>query len=252
MDRLIPCLGLESLTPPGREITRIWRALRPIDCAFIRLIIGDLSMLAESPIDWTFLRTAIEFWDPPRAVFNFQGTKLTLTVEEYMALIQRSIPRRDIMVPNQFPVIQSQLSILLACKTFPPRRTALRIGSCGQTCHLQLQTDSCEFKRFDGCGIHASHRISTSQSTLLTRSELSPPLQHMWLSSTYRTRYSSNSLGQPRFHESPLQLLRKPRVPPRQPCVRSCSLSGRSKINSAVSLTTLVQSLQITESYRGS
>ncbi|PKI41865.1 hypothetical protein CRG98_037735 [Punica granatum] len=71
MDRLTLCLRLESLTPPSQEITRIW-------------------MLAESPIDWMFPRTAIEFWDPKHAVFNFQGTELTPTVEEYTALISET------------------------------------------------------------------------------------------------------------------------------------------------------------------
>ncbi|PKI56460.1 hypothetical protein CRG98_023098 [Punica granatum] len=41
MDPSTPGLRLESLTPPRREISRIWRALRQVDCAFIRFIIGD-------------------------------------------------------------------------------------------------------------------------------------------------------------------------------------------------------------------
>ncbi|PKI42436.1 hypothetical protein CRG98_037167 [Punica granatum] len=116
-ERSTPCLRLESLTPPSREITCILKAFRPVDRAFICLIIGDISMLAESPIDWAFLRTAIEFWDTQHAVFNFLGTELTPTVEEYMALIQRAMPTRNIILPNQFAVIQSQLSILLGLRT---------------------------------------------------------------------------------------------------------------------------------------
>ncbi|PKI74536.1 hypothetical protein CRG98_005078 [Punica granatum] len=61
MDRPTPSLRLESLTPPDREITQVWRAFPPVDRSFIRLIIWDLVMLAESPIDWTFLRTVIKF-----------------------------------------------------------------------------------------------------------------------------------------------------------------------------------------------
>ncbi|PKI56503.1 hypothetical protein CRG98_023141 [Punica granatum] len=104
MDRPTPSLRLDSLTPPGREISRIWRALRPVDRAFIHLIVGDVAMLAESPIDWTFLRTVVKFWDPQHAVFNFQGTELTPTVEEYTTLIQRPMPTKGILAypPKRF------------------------------------------------------------------------------------------------------------------------------------------------------
>ncbi|PKI78873.1 hypothetical protein CRG98_000734 [Punica granatum] len=118
MDHPPPCLRLDALTPPARDITCLWRAFRLVDRAFIRLIIGDLSLLAESPIDWTFLRNALDFSDPQRAVFNFQGTMLTPTVEEYAALIQRPMPTRDIVVPNQFTTIQSRLAILLAEESY--------------------------------------------------------------------------------------------------------------------------------------
>ncbi|PKI52788.1 hypothetical protein CRG98_026823 [Punica granatum] len=78
---------------------------------------GDLSLLVESPIDWTFLMTAIEFWDHQRAVFNFKGIEMTPTVEEYTALIQRPMPTQDIVVPNQYATLQSRLSILLGIRT---------------------------------------------------------------------------------------------------------------------------------------
>ncbi|PKI70634.1 hypothetical protein CRG98_008867 [Punica granatum] len=64
MARPTVCPRLDHLDPPGRQITRIWNAFRLVDCTFIRLIVGDLPLLAECPIDWTFLRTAISFWDP--------------------------------------------------------------------------------------------------------------------------------------------------------------------------------------------
>ncbi|PKI38254.1 hypothetical protein CRG98_041353 [Punica granatum] len=82
MDRPAPGLRLEAITPPRQEIMRIWRTLRPVDRAFIQGIIGDVVMLTETPVDWIFLRTAAEFWDPQHAVFNFQGTELAPTIEE--------------------------------------------------------------------------------------------------------------------------------------------------------------------------
>ncbi|PKI61511.1 hypothetical protein CRG98_018095 [Punica granatum] len=45
--------------------------------------------------------------------FALLGTELSPTVEEYAALIQRPMPTRDIVVPNQFATIQSRLAILL-------------------------------------------------------------------------------------------------------------------------------------------
>ncbi|PKI63917.1 hypothetical protein CRG98_015698 [Punica granatum] len=98
---------------PSADITRLWNTFRPVDRAFPRLIIGDLPLLADSPIDWTLLRTAISFWDTQQAVFSFQGSELAPTVEEYAALIQQPMPTRDIVVPNQFATIQSRLAILL-------------------------------------------------------------------------------------------------------------------------------------------
>ncbi|PKI40342.1 hypothetical protein CRG98_039271 [Punica granatum] len=98
---------------PSANITRLWNTFHPVDRAFLRLIIGDLLLLADSPIDWTLLRTAISFWDTQRAVFSFQGSELAPTVEEYAAFIQRPMPTRDIVVPNQFDMIQSRLAILL-------------------------------------------------------------------------------------------------------------------------------------------
>ncbi|PKI49903.1 hypothetical protein CRG98_029687 [Punica granatum] len=61
-------------------------------------------------------RTAISFWDTQRAVFDFQGTELAPTIEEYTTVIQRPMPTRDIVVPNQFATIQSRLAILLGLR----------------------------------------------------------------------------------------------------------------------------------------
>ncbi|PKI63434.1 hypothetical protein CRG98_016101 [Punica granatum] len=113
MDRLHPCLRLDVIVTQAADIMRLWRTLCPIDRAFLRLIVGDLPLLADSPIDWTLLRTTISFWDTQRAVFSFQGTELVPTVEEYAALIQRPMLTHDIVVPNQFAMIQSRLAVLL-------------------------------------------------------------------------------------------------------------------------------------------
>ncbi|PKI67111.1 hypothetical protein CRG98_012496 [Punica granatum] len=113
MDRLHPCLRLDAIVTPTVDIMRLWRTFGPVDRAFLQLIVGDLPLLADSPIDWTLLRTTINFWDTQRAVFSFQGIELVPTVEEYAALIQRPMPTRDIVVPNQFATIQSRLAILL-------------------------------------------------------------------------------------------------------------------------------------------
>ncbi|PKI69355.1 hypothetical protein CRG98_010237 [Punica granatum] len=114
MDRPAPDLRLEVITPPRQDIMCIWRTLRPVDHTFIQGIIGDMVMFAEIPVDWIFLRTAAEFWDPEHAVFNFQGTELAPTIEEYTALIQRPTPTtHGIFVPNPFTTVQGQLSTLL-------------------------------------------------------------------------------------------------------------------------------------------
>ncbi|PKI68452.1 hypothetical protein CRG98_011141 [Punica granatum] len=114
MDRPAPGLKLKAITSPRQEIMPIWRTLRPVDRSFVQGIIGDVVMLTETPMDWIFLRTAAEFWDPQYAVFNFQGTELAPTIEEYTALMQRPTPTtQGIFVPNPFAVIRSQLSTLL-------------------------------------------------------------------------------------------------------------------------------------------
>ncbi|PKI39164.1 hypothetical protein CRG98_040446 [Punica granatum] len=103
MDRPAPGLRLEAIMPPRQDIMRIWRTPRPVDHAFIQGIIGDVVMLTETPVDWIFLRTAAEFWDPEHAVFNFQATELAPTIEEYTALIQRPKPTtHGIFVPNPY------------------------------------------------------------------------------------------------------------------------------------------------------
>ncbi|PKI39659.1 hypothetical protein CRG98_039944 [Punica granatum] len=87
MDRSHPCLRLDVIVTPATDIMRLWRIFSPVDRAFLQLIIGELPLLADSPIDRTLLRTAISFWDTQRVVFNFQGTELSPTVEEYATLI---------------------------------------------------------------------------------------------------------------------------------------------------------------------
>ncbi|PKI37294.1 hypothetical protein CRG98_042315 [Punica granatum] len=114
MDRPAPGLRLEAITPPTQDIMRIWRNLRSVDHAFIQGIIGDVVMLTETSVDWIFLRTAAELWDLEHAVFNFQGTELAPTIEEYTALIQRPTSTiHGIFVPNPFTTVQGQLSTLV-------------------------------------------------------------------------------------------------------------------------------------------
>ncbi|PKI65346.1 hypothetical protein CRG98_014261 [Punica granatum] len=117
---LKPCINRDRHVGPKltscRQSTQSPRTFRPVDRAFLRLIVGDLPLLADSPIDWTLLRTTISFWDTQRAVFSFQGTELVPTVEEYATLIQRPMPTRDIVVPNQIATIQSRLAILLGLR----------------------------------------------------------------------------------------------------------------------------------------
>ncbi|PKI67543.1 hypothetical protein CRG98_012127 [Punica granatum] len=79
MDRSHPCLRLDVIVTPAADIMHLWRTFCPIDRAFLRLI----------------------------------GTELSPTVEEYAALIQRPMPTRDIVAPNQFATIQSRLAVLL-------------------------------------------------------------------------------------------------------------------------------------------
>ncbi|PKI58428.1 hypothetical protein CRG98_021186 [Punica granatum] len=97
MDYLHPCLRVDVIITPAADITYLWSTFRLVDRAFLQLIIRDLPLLADSPIDWTLLRTALSFWDTQRAVFDFQGTELAPTVEEYAALIQQPMPTRDIV-----------------------------------------------------------------------------------------------------------------------------------------------------------
>ncbi|PKI59723.1 hypothetical protein CRG98_019899 [Punica granatum] len=78
MDHSHPYLRLDAIIIPTADIIRLWTTFRPVDRAFLKLIIGDLPLLADSLIDWTMLRTAINFWDTQRAVFDFQGIELAL------------------------------------------------------------------------------------------------------------------------------------------------------------------------------
>ncbi|PKI75845.1 hypothetical protein CRG98_003760 [Punica granatum] len=118
MDRSRPYLRLDIIITPSANITRLWNTFRPVDRAFLRLIIGDLPLLADSPIDWTLLKIAISFWDTQRAVFSFQGTELVPIIEEYAALLQQSMSIHDIVVPNQFTTIQRESYQRDACHGF--------------------------------------------------------------------------------------------------------------------------------------
>ncbi|PKI44736.1 hypothetical protein CRG98_034871 [Punica granatum] len=81
MNRPAPGLRLEAITPPRHDIMLIWRTLRPVDHAFIRGIIGDVVMFTETPVDWIFLRTAIEFWDPEHADIPAKADRLPFRIQ---------------------------------------------------------------------------------------------------------------------------------------------------------------------------
>ncbi|PKI60726.1 hypothetical protein CRG98_018887 [Punica granatum] len=264
MDRPAPGLKLEAITPPRQDIMRIWRTLRPMDHAFIRGIIEDVVMFAETPVDWIFLRTATEFWDPEHVVFNFQGTELAPTIEEYTELIQRPTPTtHGIFMPNPFTTVQSQLSTLLRIpaldiheelhqRTFPPKRTAYLSVSNGPTLHPRPLQDSYRFGRFAANGMLAPYSLCTSPNTPPTKSEHSPPHQHTWLGSTRRDRHHHNGPRPPRLLELHLPLLPKPKVPSKQPCTQSYGPSRRNEIGSVASLSIPVQRSRITGSSRRS
>ncbi|PKI33455.1 hypothetical protein CRG98_046154 [Punica granatum] len=129
MDRPAPDLRLEAITPPRQDIMRVWRTLRPVDHAFIQDIISDVVILTETPVDWIFLRTATEFWDSGHAVFNFQGTELAPTIEEYTALIQRPTPTtQGIFRPNPFTTVQVPLLSHLGSTLIFPGRVIRQLG----------------------------------------------------------------------------------------------------------------------------
>ncbi|OWM86317.1 hypothetical protein CDL15_Pgr011141 [Punica granatum] len=112
------CPKLDCPSLPGRSLILIWDALCLVDQVYVRNIVGDLPLRftlcsADRPIDWTFLRTIIEFWDEQHVVFSCQGTELTPTIEESATLIQRSSSMQDIVEPNQYATIPGRLSDLL-------------------------------------------------------------------------------------------------------------------------------------------
>ncbi|PKI49433.1 hypothetical protein CRG98_030165 [Punica granatum] len=72
MSHPVSCPRLDRVTPPLEEITRIWRALRPVDRRYISAFVGDIPLLVTRHVDWNFLEAAIAFWNPSRAVFDIQ------------------------------------------------------------------------------------------------------------------------------------------------------------------------------------
>ncbi|PKI54905.1 hypothetical protein CRG98_024687 [Punica granatum] len=220
MDRSHPCLRLNVIITPAAYITRLWRTFRPIDRAFLRLIIGDLPLLADSPIDWTLLRTAISFWDTQRAVFDFQGTEFAPTVEEYTALI--------LLIPPFFLHYRRAFT------------------------HRSFTPCFYEFGKLDACGVRVSFRSSTSRSIPPTKSELSQLSQRTWCSSISRDSHLFVGIAWHKFRWHRGQTFQRQRAPPKEPCARSCSPLGKSEIDSAESLSRHVQSSRIRESCRES
>ncbi|PKI75987.1 hypothetical protein CRG98_003645 [Punica granatum] len=54
MDRSYPYLRLDVIVTLAEDITHSWRTFHLVDRSFLRFIIGDLPLLADSPIDWTY------------------------------------------------------------------------------------------------------------------------------------------------------------------------------------------------------
>ncbi|PKI78911.1 hypothetical protein CRG98_000684 [Punica granatum] len=117
MSHPIFCLRLDRVTPPFEEITRIWRALRPVDRRYISAFVGDIPLLATRQVDWNFLEAAITFWNLSRAVFDIQGTELTPTIEEYQTLIGQTAVVHDIIEPNFHTARSTLVSRLLGVPT---------------------------------------------------------------------------------------------------------------------------------------
>ncbi|PKI75098.1 hypothetical protein CRG98_004572 [Punica granatum] len=82
MDRSHPCLRLDVIITPAADITRLGNMFRPADRAFLCLIIGDLPLLADSPIDWTLYRTAISFWDTQTILFPYSSNLIDGTLAQ--------------------------------------------------------------------------------------------------------------------------------------------------------------------------
>ncbi|PKI60097.1 hypothetical protein CRG98_019505 [Punica granatum] len=115
--RLVSCPRLDRVTPPLEEITRIWRALRPVDRRYISAFVGDIPLLATRHVDWNFLEAAIAFWNPSCAVFDIQGTELTPTIEEYRTLIGQTVVVHGIVEPNFHTARPTLVSRLLGVPT---------------------------------------------------------------------------------------------------------------------------------------
>ncbi|PKI61880.1 hypothetical protein CRG98_017778 [Punica granatum] len=74
MDRSHPSLMLDVIITSAADIIRLWSTFRPVDRAFLRLIIGDLLLLVDSPIDWTLLITTISFWGRSAHLTHFPAS----------------------------------------------------------------------------------------------------------------------------------------------------------------------------------
>ncbi|PKI38875.1 hypothetical protein CRG98_040746 [Punica granatum] len=109
-----------------------------------------------------------------------------------------------------------------------------------------------EFGKLDACGVRVSFRSFTSRSIPLTRSELSQQPQHTWLYSIHRDSHLFVGLARHRFRGHRRQTFQRQGAPPKEPCARSCSPSGKSEIDSAESLSRHIQSSPIRENCRES
>ncbi|PKI61735.1 hypothetical protein CRG98_017847 [Punica granatum] len=104
-----------------------------------------------------------------------------------------------------------------AYRIFPQRRIALHTGSCGQTQQLHFRTSFYELGKFDAYGACVTFSSFTSRNIPLTTSELSPLLQHMWLSSIHRDLHLFVDFARHGFHGHRTQTFQRQRAPPKEP-----------------------------------
>ncbi|PKI56456.1 hypothetical protein CRG98_023094 [Punica granatum] len=98
--------------------------LLPVDRHYIAAFMGDIPLLATRHVYWNFLKAAITFWNPSRAVFDIQGTELTPTIKEYQTLIGRTTVVHSIVEPN-FHTARSTLQTVITERPYFPEHPTL-------------------------------------------------------------------------------------------------------------------------------
>ncbi|PKI67440.1 hypothetical protein CRG98_012169 [Punica granatum] len=291
MDHSYPYLRLDVIVTPAADITHLWRTFRPVDRAFLRLIIGDLPLLADSPIDWTLLRTTIRFrdeeihcelqhgWDHSirtEWLIDFiHAHALNATEESYqrdachgflllifgtimfsysLNLIDGALIQVILQVVGGHSYVEAVLAETIRSldyirEIFLQRWIALHTASGGRILQLYSHIGFYGFERFDVYGAPASFRSSTSQSTPLTTSVLSQPLQHMWRISISGDLQLFVSYARHEFRGHRRQTFQTQRAPSKEPCAQSCNPLERSEFMDIRSVLTDHRELQSVTAY---